>query len=183
MKLIVGLGNPGRKYEKTRHNLGFKVIDFIAERNKIDVDRESFRGLFGRGKIKGEDVILFKPQTYMNLSGQAVLEIVNYFKIETEDIFIIFDDMTLPVGKIRLRLSGSAGGHNGMADIIRLLHTNEIKRIRIGIGEPEFNSVDYVLSKPSKEEQKLLNEAIEAAGKAIEATFEQDFNYAMTKFN
>ena len=146
MKLIVGLGNPGKKYEGTRHNMGFMAVDLLSDQAQIDVDKEVFRGLMGRGKIFDQDVILFKPTTFMNLSGQAVQEVVHYFKIAIEDIVVVYDDMALEPGRIRLRLEGSSGGHKGMQNIIDCLSTEQIKRIRIGIGEPgDNNDIDFVL--------------------------------------
>ena len=184
MKLIVGLGNPGKKYEHTRHNMGFDAIDLLADQARIDVDKEVFHGLLGRGNIYEEDVMLFKPTTYMNLSGTAVKELTDYFKISPEDIIVIYDDMALEVGHIRLRLEGSSGGHKGMANIIDLLHTQEIKRIRIGIGEPgEWDTVDYVLSKPLKDERPLIEEAINNAVEAVKEAIKSDFARAMNKFN
>ena len=184
MKLIVGLGNPGKKYEKTRHNMGFMAVDLLADQAKIDVDKEVFHALLGRGMIFNEDVILFKPQTFMNLSGTAVQEIVHYFKIEISDIIVVYDDMALEPGKIRLRKEGSSGGHKGMQNIIDCLSTEEIKRIRIGIGEPgEWDNVDYVLSKPLKDEEPLIEEAIENAVGALKEALKSDFDRAMNKFN
>jgi PTH1 family peptidyl-tRNA hydrolase len=184
MKLIVGLGNPGKKYEKTRHNMGFMAVDLLSEVAKIDVDKDVFHGLLGRGKILDEDVFLFKPTTFMNLSGLAVSEVVNYFKIDFEDIIIIFDDMALEPGQIRLRKSGSSGGHKGMQNIIEALQSENIKRIRIGIGEPlEYDTVDYVLGKPLKEELPLINQAIESSIEAIKVAFKKGFDYAMNTFN
>ena len=184
MKLIVGLGNPGKKYEKTRHNMGFMAVDLLADQAKIDVDKEVFHALLGRGTIFNEDVILFKPQTFMNLSGTAVQEIVHYFKIEIDDIIVVYDDMALEPGKIRLRKEGSSGGHKGMQNIIDCLSTEEIKRIRIGIGEPgEWDNVDYVLSKPLKDEEPLIEEAIENAVGALKEALKSDFDRAMNKFN
>ena len=184
MKLIVGLGNPGKKYEHTRHNMGFDAIDLLADQARIDVDKEIFHGLLGRGSIFEEDVMLFKPTTYMNLSGTAVKEVVDYFKIPLEDIIVIFDDMALEVGHIRLRKEGSSGGHKGMANIIDLLHSQNIKRIRIGIGEPgEWDTVDYVLSKPLKDERPLVEEAINYAVEAVKEALKSDFDRAMNKFN
>ena len=184
MKLIVGLGNPGKKYEKTRHNMGFMTVDLLADQAKIDVDKEVFHALLGRGTIFNEDVILFKPQTFMNLSGTAVQEIVHYFKIEIDDIIVVYDDMALEPGKIRLRKEGSSGGHKGMQNIIDCLSTEEIKRIRIGIGEPgEWDNVDYVLSKPLKDEEPLIEEAIENAVGALKEALKSDFDRAMNKFN
>ena len=183
MKLIVGLGNPGKKYEHTRHNMGFDVIDLFSELAQIDIDKESFKGLVGRGKVFDEDVFLLKPQTFMNLSGESVREIVSYFKIKIEDIIVIYDDMALAPGRIRLRPSGSSGGHNGIQNIIDNLGTQDIKRIRIGIGEPTYNSIDYVLSKPSKEERVLIDEAIVDATNALKDILKGNFDKAMTKYN
>ena len=184
MKLIIGLGNPGKKYEHTRHNMGFDTVDMLAEQARIDVDKEVFHGLLGRGEILDEDVMLFKPTTYMNLSGTAVREIVSYFKIALEDIIVVYDDMALEPGKIRLRLNGSSGGHKGMQNIIDELHTEEIKRIRIGIGEPEEDdTIDYVLSKPLKDERPLIEEAITNAVGALKEAIKSDFDRAMNKYN
>ena len=183
MKLIVGLGNPGKKYEKTRHNMGFMVVDLLSDISQIDVDKEIFNGLMGRGKIFDEDVFIFKPQTFMNLSGTAVQQVIHFFKVDIQDVIIVFDDMALPVGTIRMRLSGSSGGQKGMQNIIDMLGTEEIKRIRIGIGEPEYDSVDYVLSRPSKDEQVLLDQAINNAVEALKETLKTSFDRAMSKFN
>ena len=183
MKLIVGLGNPGKKYEKTRHNMGFMVVDLFADVTGIDIDKEAFGGLLGRGKFLSEDVILLKPQTFMNLSGNAVQNVVHFFKIALEDIIIVYDDMALPPGTMRMRLSGSSGGQKGMQNIIEMLGSEEIKRIRIGIGEPEDNSIDYVLSKPLKEEQLLINEAINRAVDALKESIRSNFEKAMSLYN
>lgn len=183
MKLIVGLGNPGKKYEKTRHNMGFMVLDHLSDISQIDIDKEVFNGLMGRGKIFDQDVLLFKPTTFMNLSGTAVLQVVNFFKIKIEDVIVVFDDMALPVGQIRLRKAGSSGGQKGMQNIIDLLHTQEIKRIRIGIGEPPYNAVDYVLGKPLKEELPLVEESIIRAVEALKEALKSNFEKAMSQFN
>ena len=184
MKLIVGLGNPGKKYEGTRHNMGFMAVDLISDLSQIDVDKEVFHGLMGRGKIFNQDVILFKPTTYMNLSGTAVSEVVNYFKIDIQDIIVICDDMAIDVGKIRLRPKGSSGGQKGLQNIIDNLKTEDFKRIRIGIGEPdEYGAIDYVLGKPTKDEKPLIEEAINLAVEAIREAFKTDFERAMSKFN
>ena len=184
MKLFVGLGNPGKKYEHTRHNMGFDVIDLFADLSQIDVDKEAFHGEIGRGELFDEDIMLFKPTTFMNLSGNAVREVVSYFKIPLDDVVIIFDDMALPVGKIRLRNDGSSGGHKGMQNIIDNLGTDQIKRIRIGIGEPmENDNIDYVLSKPTKEERELIDQAINDAVQALKEILKSNFDRAMTKFN
>ena len=184
MKLIVGLGNPGKKYEGTRHNMGFMAVDLLSDQAQIDVDKEVFHGLMGRGKIFDTDVILFKPTTFMNLSGTAVQEVVHYFKIALEDIVVIYDDMALPVGSIRLRKEGSSGGHKGMQNIIVCLSTEEIKRIRVGIGEPGDNdNIDFVLSKPLKDEMPLIEEAISDAVRAVKEYLKSDFDRAMNKYN
>ena len=184
MKLVVGLGNPGKKYEGTRHNMGFMAIDLLSDQAQIDVDKEVFHGLMGRGKIYDEDVILFKPTTFMNLSGTAVQEVVHYFKIALEDIVVIYDDMAIPIGSIRLRKEGSSGGHKGMQNIIDCLSSDQIKRIRIGIGEPgEWDTIDYVLSKPLKDDMPLIEEAIANAVRGVKEYLKSDFDRAMNKYN
>lgn len=183
MKLIVGLGNPGKKYEHTRHNMGFDTIDLFSELAKIDIDKEAFKGLVGKGKVFDEDICLLKPQTYMNLSGESVREIVSYFKIPIQDIIVIYDDLDLEPGKIRLRLSGSSGGHKGIQNIIENLGTEEIKRIRIGIGKPTFDTIDYVLGKPLEEERPLIDDAINNAVEALKEILKHSFDSAMNKFN
>ena len=183
MKLIVGLGNPGKKYEKTRHNMGFMVLDHLSEISQIDIDKEVFNGLLGRGKIFDNDVLLFKPTTFMNLSGTAVLQVVKFFKIAIEDVIVVFDDMALPVGQIRLRKAGSSGGQKGMQNIIDLLHTTDIKRIRVGIGQPSYDVVDYVLGKPLKEEMPLIEDAIIRAVEALKEAMKSNFEKAMSQFN
>ena len=179
MKLIVGLGNPGTKYEHTRHNMGFDTLDLLNKTLKIDINKKKFQGLYG----KDEDIILFKPETMMNLSGLAVKEIMSFYKIKITDLLVISDDMALPVGKIRLRDSGSSGGHKGLQNIIDNLGTDQFKRVRIGIGEPSINTIDFVLSKPSKEEAPLIKKAQENASKAILEYLKTDFIRAMSKFN
>ena len=183
MVLIVGLGNPGSKYALTRHNMGFRVIDLLSEQTSIEVNKEVFNGLLGRGKIFNEDVLLFKPTTFMNLSGTAVQQVVHYFKIKTDDIIVCFDDMALAPGTIRMRIQGSSGGQKGMQNIIEQLGTDKIKRIRIGIGEPTDNAIDYVLGKPLKEEAPLLDEAILRATEAIKEALKSSFEKSMTKYN
>ena len=164
--------------------MGFMAVDLLSDQARIDVDKEVFHGLMGRGKIFDEDVILFKPTTFMNLSGTAVQEVVHYFKIALEDVVVVFDDMALEPGKIRLRKEGSSGGHKGMQNIIDCLSTDQIKRIRIGIGEPgEWDNVDFVLSKPLKDEKPLIDEAIENAAGALKEMLKSDFDRAMNKYN
>ena len=183
MKLIVGLGNPGREYALTRHNCGFRVLDAFADVANIDIDKEAFKGVYGRFKFNGEDIILFKPLTMMNLSGTAVQEIVHYFKIDINEVLVIYDDMAIEPGIIRLRLDGSSGGQKGMQNIIDNLGTSNIKRIRIGIGEPQFDSIDWVLGKPSGEDKIKIDEAIERATKAIREYLIHNFENAMSKYN
>lgn len=183
MLLIVGLGNPGKEYENTRHNSGFRVIDELSEQSKIDFDRDGFKGTYGKGKIFDKDVILFKPLTYMNLSGDAVQEIVHYFKIDINDIIVIFDDMDTEPSKIRLREAGSAGGQKGMNSIIQNLGTENIKRIRIGIGKAPYDVVDYVLGKPKNEEKDLWEEGINKGVEALKEAIKFSFNKAMSLYN
>lgn len=183
MKLIVGLGNPGKEYEGTRHNSGFRVLDAFADMADVDFSREDFKGVYAKFKLDDEEIILFKPMTYMNLSGTAVQEIVHYFKIKTEDILVIFDDMAIKPGDLRLRMNGSSGGQKGMQNIIENLGTDQIKRIRVGIGEPQYNAIDYVLGKPTGEQKQLIDSAIERASLAIREYLNHDFASAMSKYN
>ncbi len=183
MKLIVGLGNPGKEYQLTRHNCGFRVLDAFADLVGIDIDREGFKGMYNKFKLDDEEIILFKPMTFMNLSGTAVQEIVHFYKIDLKDIIIVYDDMAINPGEIRLRLKGSSGGQKGMQNVIDNLSSEDIKRIRIGIGEPTFDAVDYVLGKPSAEEKKLLEEASEKAVKAIKESLLTSFEKAMCMYN
>ena len=184
MRLIVGLGNPGKEYEKTRHNSGFRAIEMFADMAKVEFNREDFGGVCAKFKLDDEDILLFKPMTYMNLSGTAVIRIANFFKIEKENILVIYDDMAIQPGEVRLRLKGSSGGQKGIQNIIEQFGTEEIKRIRIGIGEPEFDAIDYVLGKPKGDEEKALNQGIEKAANAIkDYVFLDDFTKVMNKYN
>ena len=183
MKLIVGLGNPGREYAMTRHNCGFRVIDAFADAVGIDINKEQFHGVYGKFKYGDEDIILFKPLTMMNLSGTAVSEIVHFYKINLNDVLIIYDDMAIEPGTLRLRIDGSSGGQKGMQNIIDMLGTDKIKRLRVGIGEPQFNSIDWVLGKPSGEDKDKIDESIIRATKAIREYLIHDFQNAMSKFN
>lgn len=184
MKLIVGLGNPGKEYEKTRHNVGFMVMDRLADILNVSISISKFKGEYVKLKYKGEDVILLKPMTYMNNSGESVIQVMNYFKIDVEDILVVYDDMDMPVGKLRLRESGSAGGHNGVKSIIAHVGTQKFKRIRVGIDKhPRIKVIDYVLGHFQKNEQVLIDEGIENAVKAIELYLDKDFVAAMNQFN
>lgn len=185
MKLIVGLGNPGKQYADTRHNVGFKVIDFLSNQWNIDLKEAKFQGLFGRGVVNGEKVILLKPMTYMNLSGEAVVPLMDYYNLPEEDLLVIYDELDLVPGKIRLRYKGSAGGHNGMKSIINHLGTQEFNRIRIGIGRPEpgLPVTNYVLGKFKPEEKQLIEEMIKKSGQAAEMWLEKPFIDVMNIFN
>lgn len=183
MKLIVGLGNPGKEYEKTRHNSGFTALEEFADMVQVELNREDFKGRYGKFKLDGEDIILFEPLTYMNLSGTALIQIIHFFKVDVEDIVVVYDDMALPTGAVRLRLKGSSGGQKGMQNIIEQLGTEEIKRIRIGIGEPEFDAIDYVLGKPTGDEKKVWEEGIKKAAQAIKCFVFYDFLKAMSNYN
>jgi PTH1 family peptidyl-tRNA hydrolase len=181
--LVVGLGNPGGKYKNTRHNLGFKVIDTFLETYKLEEGRVLFDGTFTKFLFGKQDVILFKPQTFMNLSGQAVSQVVSYLHIPVENIIVIYDDMDLPPGALRLKPQGSNGGHKGMGNIIDELHTTLIKRIRIGIGKPTFDTIDYVLGVPKGDEAVLINNAINQAAKLIADIINTSFASCMNKEN
>lgn len=166
MYIIVGLGNPGSKYENTRHNMGFKAIDAMASEFGIDVNRAKFKGLIGEGRIGSEKVFLLKPQTYMNLSGQSVREIMNFYKIPEENLIVIYDDFDLPIGSIRVRKSGGPGTHNGMKSVVQELGSRKFPRVRVGIGSSDGSTIQFVIGKVGKDEQQILNEAAEAAASA-----------------
>lgn len=166
MYIIAGLGNPGSKYENTRHNIGFKAIDAMASEFGIDVNRAKFKGLIGEGRIGSEKVILLKPQTYMNLSGQSVREIMNFYKIPEENLIVIYDDFDLPIGSIRVRKSGGPGTHNGMKSVVQELGSRKFPRVRVGIGSSDGSTIQFVIGKVGKDEQQILNEAAEAAASA-----------------
>lgn len=184
MKLIVGLGNPGKEYENTRHNSGYLTIDSLADSLQVEFDREGFSGIYTKFKVDDEDVILLKPTTFMNLSGKSVLEAKQFFKVDLEDILIIYDDMAIKTGDIRLRLKGSSGGQKGIQNIIDLLGTSDIKRIRVGIGEPEHNAIDYVLGKPKGDELIDWKHGIDNASKAAkEFVLGVSFSKIMSKYN
>jgi len=185
MKLIVGLGNPTAKYDKTRHNVGFEVIDRLSEEYNISVDVLKHKGVYGKGRIAGDSVILLKPMTYMNLSGESVVAVANYFKIAAEDIIVIYDDINLDVGRLRIREKGSAGGHNGIKNIIAHLGTDEFPRIRVGVGmkPPKMDLADYVLSRFTKQEQELMEDGYHKACKALELMVMDDIAKAMNDYN
>lgn len=185
MPVIVGLGNPGRKYAGTRHNIGYELIDQLAE--QLSVRMGPGKGPFhiGDTHYHGDKVILIKPTTYMNVSGDAVVQVLNWYKIEPAECLICYDDLNLNIGNIRLRPKGSAGGHNGIKDIIRKLGTDQFPRLRIGIGDNfrEGNQVDYVLSRFSKSEQKTMEEVLHRAAKAVLTYVDHGIDTAMNDFN
>lgn len=184
MKLIVGLGNPGVRYEKTRHNAGFMVLDRLAQKAGVSLDREKFEAKYAKTKIKGEDVIFLRPETFMNNSGFAVRACMDFFKIGPEDLLVIYDDLDTPVGSIRLKTKGSAGGHNGMKSVIAAAMGEEFDRIRVGIGrDPQIKIIDYVLTKFRPEEEEDLNAALDQAAKAAWYAIDHDFGQTMNRYN
>ena len=186
MYIIAGLGNPGKEYENTRHNIGFDVIDRLAEEENIAVMESKHKALIGKGYVAGQKVILAKPQTFMNLSGESVRELVDYYKIDPEEeLIVIYDDINLAPGKLRIRPKGSAGGHNGIKNIIAHLGTQVFPRIRIGVGEKPkgWDLADYVLGRFSKEEEPVVREALEKAAKACSEIITEDVTSAMNKYN
>lgn len=184
--LVVGLGNPGPKYEWTRHNMGFLVIDELAEREKIPVQKLKYRALANTAVIGGRSVLLMKPTTYMNLSGESVGEAARFYKIPPERVLVISDDVALPQGKLRIRRSGSAGGHNGLKNIISHLGSDQFPRIKVGVGgkpHPDHDMADWVLGKFTGQDRKVMEEAIARAADAVTLFLEQGPDQAMAKFN
>ncbi|MEE1228421.1 MAG: aminoacyl-tRNA hydrolase [Lachnospiraceae bacterium] len=186
MKIIAGLGNPTDQYKGTRHNVGFMAIDRIAEENHIAINQHKFKAMVGLGFIGGERVLLVKPLTYMNLSGESIRPAVDFYKVDMEDILVIYDDISLDPGMVRIRKKGSAGGHNGMKSIIKHLGGDTFPRIRVGIGgerHPGMDLADYVLGHFSKEEQELLDTALDNVTKAAELIVQGDIAEAMNKYS
>lgn len=184
MKIIAGLGNPGKEYENTKHNVGFLTIDILAEKYDIKVNKIKFKGLIGEGMIGTEKVILVKPQTYMNLSGQCIREIVAFYKLDMEDLVVIYDDIDLPMGNLRIRKKGSAGTHNGMRSIIYDLQDDGFPRVRVGIGgERKGDLAKYVISGFSGDDRKLIEEAIVKAADAVTCLVEDGIDRAMVDYN
>lgn len=186
MYLIVGLGNPGRQYEATRHNMGFDVIDRLVEEYRIPQGGVKFNAMYGKAIIGGQQALLMKPLSYMNLSGGPVRDMVNYFKIDPEtEMIVIYDDIDLDPGQLRIRKQGSAGGHNGIKDLIQKLGTQKFVRIRIGVGAKpkDWDLADYVLGRFPSEDRKLVDEAQERACKAVETILSSGADAAMNEFN
>lgn len=183
MFLIVGLGNIGVKYNHTRHNIGFDFIDLVSRKYNIDLNREKFKGTCGEGFIGQNKVILLKPSTYMNLSGESVIEAVNYYKIKNDHVIIIYDDINIDIGRFRIRTHGSAGGHNGIKNIILNLGTDIFPRIKIGAGYPDIDIVSYVLKKFSKEQRVNIEKILQIAVEALDCMVNFNVEAAMNKFN
>ena len=184
--LIVGLGNPGDKYEKTRHNVGFRIIDKIADKYNAKTFKNKFEALYADCDIDGKTVMLLKPLTYMNNSGRAVSETVRFYKIPTDNILVISDDISMAAGRLRIRANGSHGGHNGLKDIIELLGTDNIARIKVGMGEKphaDYDLADWVLSVPSKEDTLLIEKAEDSAAQAVKVILKSGLSAAMNRFN
>lgn len=185
MFIVVGLGNPGRDYARTRHNIGFMTLDLLSDRFGIDVRRHNFRAVFGEGHIKGQKVVLAKPETYMNLSGLSVMEIMNFYKCDHSELIVVYDDIDIPLGTIRVRAEGSSGSHNGMKSIIYSLGYDDFPRVRVGIGrEGHMQSlVGHVLGAPSGEEAEALKAAIGQAADAVELIIGGALHEAQALFN
>lgn len=185
MKIIVGLGNPGKEYENTRHNVGFMAIDKMAENLNINVNKNKFNGLIGEGTINDEKIFLVKPQTFMNLSGNCVQEIAKFYKVQVEDIIVIHDDIDIEFGKIRIRTSGSPGTHNGMRNITDMLQSQKFPRVRIGVGKPKENQelYNFVLSEFDANEMKVLQECIKNVADAVLEIINNGILKAMNQFN
>ena len=185
MYVIAGLGNPGREYEGTRHNVGFMTLDALADKYNIDVREKAFKGLIGKGVIEGNKVILVKPQTYMNLSGECIRQVMDYYKVDPSEFIVIYDDISLVPGGIRIRKKGSAGGHNGIKNIIAHLGTQEFPRVRIGVGEKpaRMDLADYVLGHFDREEQVLMKQVSEEVCEAVQMILEKGPDAAMNVYN
>ena len=184
--LIVGLGNVGDKYEGTRHNVGFRVADELAERAGVPVQRLKYRALTGQAEIGGVRVLLMKPVTFMNLSGEAVRPAADFYKVPADHILVLSDDVSLPVGKLRIRRGGSAGGHNGLKNIIKHLGTDQFPRVKVGVGEkphPDYDMADWVLGKFQGEDRKAIDQAVQRAADAVECLLREGPERAMSRFN
>ena len=184
MIAIIGLGNPGREYNWTRHNIGFEVIGKLAYDNNINMNKEKYKAIVGEGRIGTEKVLLIQPLTYMNLSGESVRAVMDFYKLDpTKDIIVIADDISLPTGKIRIRAKGSAGGHNGLKSIIAHAGTDQFTRIKVGVGANQGDLVKHVLGKFSKGEREIVDDAVRNAASASEVIVMYDVQTAMNKFN
>lgn len=185
MYLIVGLGNPEEEYSNTRHNMGFDTINKISKEYNIEINKNKFKGIYGAGMIENEKVILLKPQTYMNLSGESIIEAIKFYKIDINKIIVIYDDIDVKPGKIKIRKKGGPGSHNGMKSVINSLGSQEFSRIRVGIGAPEYKNdmINYVIGKIPKEEMNELEEGTKIAKEAVVEIIKNGIDIAMNKFN
>lgn len=185
MYLIVGLGNPEEDYSNTRHNMGFDTINKIAKQYEIEVTKKKFKGLYGIGTIEGEKVILLKPQTYMNLSGESIIEVINFYKIEKEKLIIIYDDIDTEKGKIKLRKTGGPGTHNGMKSVVEQIKTRDFARVKVGIGMPadKSNLIEYVIGAISDEDKEILDKSTTLAKEAVIEIIKNGIDNAMNKMN
>ena len=184
--LVVGLGNPGAKYEHTRHNMGFLTVDLLAEQAGVKLNKVKFKSAYNIIPFAGSKCLVMKPQTYMNLSGEAVREAVQFYKIPADHVLVIYDDVSLPVGKLRVRPTGSAGGHNGLKNIILHLGTDQFPRLRVGVGEkphPDYDMADWVLGKFVGEDKKTVDAAVKRAADAIECILADGLDKGMNRFN
>ena len=184
--LIVGLGNPGSQYEATRHNVGFRAVAKLADNLGVKIDRAKFQALIGQGTVAGHRVVLMQPQTYMNNSGLAVRQAADFYKVPTERVLVLFDDIDLDVGRLRIRGKGSAGGHNGIKSIIACLHSQDFPRIKIGVGakpHPDYDLADWVLSRFTAQELKSLDPAIDRAAEAVETVLKEGIERAASRYN
>ncbi len=185
MYLIVGLGNPENDYRHTRHNMGFNTINQLAKQYKIEVIKKKFKGLYGKGIIEGEELILLKPQTFMNLSGESIREVMQFYRLHIDQLIVIYDDIDIQPGKIKIRKAGGAGTHNGMKSVLQAVKTENIKRIRVGIGMPKekVDLVNYVLGSIPEEEKEELEKGINLAKEAVIEIIKQGMDKAMNRFN
>ena len=185
MYLIVGLGNPEEEYNHTRHNMGFHVINQLAQKYDIRMNRKKFEGIYGDGKIGDEKVILLKPQTYMNASGKSIIQFMHFYKLQPENVIVVYDDMDVEPGKIKIRKKGGPGSHNGMKSVIHEIQSQEVPRIRVGIGRPEEQNqmIEYVIGEITSEEEKKLEEGAEKAREAIGDILEIGIDKAMNQYN
>lgn len=185
MYIIAGLGNPGREYEFTRHNIGFRVLDKLAEEYNISITEKKHKGLIGRGAVEGQKVVLVKPQTYMNLSGECLREVMDYYKETPEHVIVVFDDVSLEVAKLRVRPKGSAGGHNGIKSIIAQLGTQEFARVKFGVGDKPrgMDLADHVLGRFSPEENQAVEDRLKAACEALVCIMKEGCDAAMNRYN
>ena len=186
MYLIIGLGNPGSKYAGTRHNIGFEMVDYLAAKHNISLNKVKYKALYGEGHINNTKVVIAKPQTYMNLSGESVREMKEWYKVSSDNIIIVYDDISLQPGKLRVRGKGSAGGHNGIKSIIYQLNDDVFPRIKIGVGAPQhadYELADFVLGRFSKDEYPVMDSIIKTAAEAVEEIVRYDVHQAMNKFN